>query len=197
MGRSSHRVLKSGQDPSGLGRWAWTLFAGRNNTKLRVISGYRPNPDPTDSTGSVYSQQERHLRSIKDDRNPRRAFVKDLYKELLAWSAEGNLFLIGLDANDNIRTGDVNAMLRSLGIVDVHHKQHPHLLPTATCNKNTQPIPVDGIWASPSLDCVAAGYYGFGELVMGKTDHRMIWADFSYESVLGFQPPMPVYSQHQ
>ena len=123
--------------------------------------------------------------------------MKDLHKELLSWSAEGNLFLIEIDANDNIRTGDVNAMLRSLGIVDVHHKQHPHLTPTDTCNKNNQPIPVDGIWASPSLDCVAAGYYGFGKLVMGKTDHRMIWADFSYESILGFQPPMSVYTTPQ
>ena len=197
VGPTCHRVLKSGEDPSGLGRWTWTLFAGKNGRKLRVISGYRPNPDSSDSTGSVYSQQERYLRSIRDDRNPRRAFVKDLHTALLAWSNEGNLFLIGLDANDNIRTGDVNAMLRTLGLVDVHHTQHPHLPPAATCNKNQQSIPVDGIWASPSLDCVAAGYYGFGELVMGKTDHRMIWADFSYESTLGFQPPTPLYSTPQ
>jgi hypothetical protein len=197
LGPSSHRVLESGADPSGLGRWVWTLFAGRNNTKLRVLSGYRPNPDSSDSTGSVYSQHERYLRSIKDDRNPRRAFIKDLQKALIAWSTEGNLFLIGLDANDNVRTGDVTAMLRNLGLIDVHHTQHPHLPPVATCHKNHQNIPVDGIWASPSLDCVAAGYYGFGELLMGKSDHRMIWADFSYESILGFQPPKPVYTPPQ
>ena len=71
MGPSSHRVLASGSDESGLGRWVWTLLQGRNQTKLRVISGYRPNPDPSDRTGSVYSQHERYLTSIKDDRNPR------------------------------------------------------------------------------------------------------------------------------
>jgi hypothetical protein len=173
------------------------LFAGKNGIQLRVISGYRPNPDSSDGTGSVYSQQERRLRFIKDDRNPRRAFVQDLKKDLEAWQTEGNLIIIGLDANDNIRTGDVNAMLRSKGLLDVHAVRHPHLPPTATCNKNTQEIPVDGIWASPSLDCTSAGYYGFGELIIGKTDHRMIWADFSYESALGFEPPPIPYKAPQ
>ena len=88
-------------------------------------------------------------------------------------------------------------MLRQSGLVDVHHSKHPYLSTVSTCNKNTQNIPVDGIWASPSLDCVAAGYYGYGELTMGKTDHRMIWADFSYESVFGFKPPEPEYNAPQ
>ena len=193
MGPCSHRVISSGKDKSGLGRWVWTLFAGKNQTKLRIISGYRPNPDSSDKTGSVYSQHERHLRSIHDDRNPRRAFSADLKDALETWKNEGNLVIIGMDANDNVRTGDVNAMLRSLGLVNTHHSQHPHLPAASTCNKNNQSIPVDRIWASPSLECCAAGYYGFGELLMGKTDHRMIWADFSYSSVFGFKPPDPTY----
>jgi hypothetical protein len=49
-----------------------------------------------------------------------------------------NLIIIGLDANDNVRTGPVNAMLRSRGLVEVHSAQHPHLAPRATCNKNTR-----------------------------------------------------------
>ena len=197
MGPCSHRATASGKDTSGLGCWVWTLFAGRNQTKLRIISRYRPNPDVANRTGLVYYQHERYLRSIQDDRNPRRAFVSDLKKELEKWSNEGNLFIIGIDANDNVRTGDVNAMLRSIGLVDVHHSQHPHLQPASTCNKNTQSVPVDGIWASPSIECQAAGYYGFGKLVMEKTDHRMIWADFSYESVFGFKTPEPAYRAPQ
>jgi hypothetical protein len=109
----------------------------------------------------------------------------------------GDLLIIGMDANDNVRTGDVNKMLRTKGLLDVHAAQHPHLATQVTCNKNTQGIPVDGIWASPSLDCIAGGYLGFGKLLMGKTDHRAIWADFSYESALGFTPPEPVYKAPQ
>jgi hypothetical protein len=196
-GPSSHRAISSGADPTGLGRWVWTLFAGKNGIQLRVISGYRPNPDHSDRPGSVYSQHERFLRTKKDDRNPRRAFIKDLEEQLDKWMAAGNLIIIGLDANDNVRTGDVNAMLCSKGLVDVHAHKHPHLPAVSTCNKNHRNIPVDGIWASPSLECTAAGYYGYGELVMGKTDHRLLWADFTSESALGFQPPTPVYKQPQ
>jgi hypothetical protein len=110
---------------------------------------------------------------------------------------EGNLIIIGLDANDNVRTGEVNAMLRNRGLQDIHATQHPQLATEATCNKNTQAIPVDGIWTSPSVECLSAGYLGFGEIIIGKTDHRMIWADFSYESILGFQPPEPSYRPPQ
>jgi hypothetical protein len=192
-GACSHCALSSGADASSLGRWVWTLFLGKNDTRLRVISGYRPNPDTQDHTGSVYSQQERRLRTLKDNRNPFRAFIKDLEKQLELWIQAGNLLIIGLDANDNVRTGDVTMMLRTKGLLNIHHAQRPHLPPEATCNKNTKAVPVDGIWASPSLHCTAAGSYGFGELVIGKTDHHMIWADFSYKSALRFQPPTPSY----
>jgi hypothetical protein len=196
-GACSHRAIESGADESGLGRWVWTLFAGKNQTRLRVITGYRPNPDCTDRPGSVFSQQERRLRALGDFRNPRRAFIKDLENKLDEWMTEGNLILIGMDANDNVRTGDVNYMLRTKGLIDVHADKHPHLSTEATCNKNTQDIPVDGIWASPSLHCTAAGYLGFGEVIIGKTDHRMLYADFSYESTFGFQPPEPSYKTPQ
>jgi hypothetical protein len=110
---------------------------------------------------------------------------------------EGNLIIIGLDANGNVCTGKVNVMLRNRGLLDIHVVQHLHLTTGTTCNKNTQAIPVNGIWTSPSLECSAAGYYGFGELIIGKTDHQILWADFSYESVLGFQPPEPSYQAPQ
>jgi hypothetical protein len=105
----------------------------------------------------------------------------------------GNLIIIGLDVNDNVRTGAVNAMLRSRGLLDVHSAQHPHLTPRVTCNKNTQDIPINGIWASPSLNCSSAGYLGFSKIIIGKTDHCLIWADYTYKSALGFQPPEPNY----
>ena len=105
----------------------------------------------------------------------------------------GERLIIGLDANNNVRTGEVNAMMRSKGLIEIHASQHPDLPPESTCDKNSQDIPIDGIWCSPSLECTAAGYLAFGEVAVGKTDHRLIWADFTYESALGHQPPPPVY----
>ena len=66
-GACSHRATKSGADETGLVRWVWTLYAGKHKTTLRVISGYRPNPDSSDSPGSVYSQQESCLGSNKQE----------------------------------------------------------------------------------------------------------------------------------
>jgi hypothetical protein len=43
------------------------------------------------------------------------------------------------------------------------------------------------------MDCLSAGYYGVGELLIGKMDLCMIRADFSYQSTLGFQPPKTRY----
>jgi hypothetical protein len=57
-GACSHRAMASGTDLSGMGRWVWTLFSGQNNIKLRLISGYRPNPDSNNRPGTVFSQQE-------------------------------------------------------------------------------------------------------------------------------------------
>jgi hypothetical protein len=105
----------------------------------------------------------------------------------------GNLIFTGPDANNNVSTGPVNAMLRTRGLVEVHPTQHPQLPPRATCTKNTQDISVNGIWAPPSLDCPSAGYLEFGEIIIGKTDHCLIWANFTYESALGFLPPEPSY----
>jgi hypothetical protein len=140
-GAFSHQADKSGADETGLGCWVWTLFAGKNNVKLRVISGYRPNPDLSVRPGTVYSQQERYLQTINDFRDPRRAFIKDLEAKLEQWITEGNLIVIGIDTNDNVRTGDVNAMMRNKGLIEVHSQRHPQLPRASTCNKTTRISP--------------------------------------------------------
>ena len=38
----STKVEGSGRDPTGLGRWIWTHFGGKNGMKLRVFTVYRP-----------------------------------------------------------------------------------------------------------------------------------------------------------
>jgi hypothetical protein len=40
-------------------------------------------------------------------------------------------------------------------------------------------------------------YYAFEEIVIGKTDHRMLWANFTYQSAPGFQPCKPSYTTPQ
>ena len=42
MYEAAHQLNKSGRDPSGLGRWAWSTYQGKNNKILRIIVLYRP-----------------------------------------------------------------------------------------------------------------------------------------------------------
>jgi len=38
----SHRVMHSGGDASGLGRWSWVRLRGKEGASVRIISAYRP-----------------------------------------------------------------------------------------------------------------------------------------------------------
>jgi hypothetical protein len=58
----THRVLKSGTDPTRLGRWSWIQFQGKQGMRLRVEMIYRP----VESAGvlSTYQQHLRYYRSL-------------------------------------------------------------------------------------------------------------------------------------
>jgi hypothetical protein len=40
LNKSSHRVISKGIDTTGLGRWRWTRYHGKNNLTLRIIVAY-------------------------------------------------------------------------------------------------------------------------------------------------------------
>jgi hypothetical protein len=40
-GQAAFRVMESGRDPTRLGRWVWTLYRGKGNRRLRVVTAYR------------------------------------------------------------------------------------------------------------------------------------------------------------
>ena len=80
-GEAALRLQKSGENPRGLGRWVWQKFLGKNNTKLRVITAYRPNPSPGPFT--VYAQHRRLFNEInKKDWEPCQQMLIDLKKHI-------------------------------------------------------------------------------------------------------------------
>jgi hypothetical protein len=185
----SHRVISAGHDPSDLDRWTWTLFRGQHGIRVRMITGYRPCMDYSDKPGSVYSQHEYYLNKKKDSRDPRLAFYEDLDLDVRVWLAAGDLIIIGLDANENVRQGTTAQYMDKWGLKDVHECTHPHLSPVATQNTNHNNIPVDVLWCSPGLPITAAGMTGFGALSIDSVDHRMLWVDIPHEFLFGFNPP--------
>jgi hypothetical protein len=39
---TAHGVKDTDRDSTGLGRWAWTRYRGREGVTLRIVTGYRP-----------------------------------------------------------------------------------------------------------------------------------------------------------
>jgi hypothetical protein len=185
---TSNWVKAKGEDSHGLGRWTWALLSGRRGMKARFISGYRPVTDSSNKTATVFSQHEQYFYDHGNQRNPRQAFLEDLATQITKWKAEGNLIILGIDLNDHTWTSEAAQTIESWGLINIHMTHHPELPEEATCNKNWSNVPIDGIWCSPAIDIVSAGMSGFG-YDLGKTGHRMLWADFTVDSLFGYRPP--------
>ena len=194
QGTLAHRAISSGQDNTGLGRWVWTRFIGKNGTHLRSISGYRPvSGAHSDGPFQVANQHETYFLAHDDDRPARVAFLEDLDVEIHKWLDMGDSIILSLDANEFVRSNDLLRYIRRWRLIDAHHYRFPHASTVATCSKNRRNIPIDGIWISSSIDVTACGYSGFGEYTIGSSDHRLLWIDVSAVSCLGLQPPKPTY----
>jgi hypothetical protein len=45
-GKLVHNIGKKGVDETGLGRWCWMQFVGKNSNSTRIISDYAPHQPP-------------------------------------------------------------------------------------------------------------------------------------------------------
>ena len=73
------RVISTGGDDAGLGRWVWVRFRGKNKTFARIISVYQPHKGSTKlHPKSVYRQQQRYWLDNDSDVCPLVHFQDDL-----------------------------------------------------------------------------------------------------------------------
>ena len=90
---------------------------------------------------------------------------------------------LGIDANEDIRYGDVDTLIESLSMTEAIRNQHSARSPPATYNRNYQRQPIDGLWVSDELEILRSGYTEFGGSV--PSDHRSLWIDFHYTEIFG------------
>jgi hypothetical protein len=137
----SYRAIKRGIDPTGLGRWAWVLLEGKQHCRTRVITVYRPCNSK--GPGTVNQQHQRHFRLSKRTVAPRQALLDDLFTAATAWKQHGDHLAITMDANNDVRTGHVTELFRSLDMKEAildHHKScspQPHSIRTPTEFRST------------------------------------------------------------
>jgi hypothetical protein len=156
---------------------------------LTIISAYHPNP-PSAGVMGVYAQHCKYFNSINRDICPREAFIIDLTEEITKFKATGDHLVVMLDGNEDMRRGDIHRHFTNLQLREVILQKHGMQAPS-TYRRNTKDIPIDGIWATYSLDITAGGYFAFDEVVVGM-DHRTLWIDISYNSAFGYESTAPM-----
>jgi hypothetical protein len=181
----ANRIISTGRDPTNLGRWTWIRIQGKEGHTTRIATTYRPWESPGAST--VFHQQARGLSKKGDHRNPIDALKKDLAAAISEWKEAGDHIIIGMDANEDVRTGDINTLFEGLGLREAILDKHKDKSPPATQNRNTKRQPIDGIWVSACISISAGGYLAFGDAC--PSDHRMLWIEIQYSIAFGQRSP--------
>ena len=188
-GNAAGRVIRSGHDRSGLGRWSWLELRGYDGKSVIVVSAYRPVYNPF-RTGSVWSQHKTYFDSQRPPilGDPRDLFLQDLVAELQPLHDAGSQIIICMDSNETSLKQENNiieAKLKVLGLVDVVLSNHRQAQAPPTTNgftDLTQAGPVDTIMA-PSAICseCECGYLPFQAL----SNHRGVYSDFNEIQLFG------------
>ena len=187
INKAAHRIIESGRDPSGLGRWSWTLYRGKHNMTLRVICAYRPCIPSSAGVQTTFVQHQRVFNAQGLDRNPRQAILDDLGVAINQWQEEGDQIVLLMDCNADVKGSEIQDWIHNLELSDSITSRHSFEAQTATYQRGNNII--DGIFTSHSIEIKQCGYLPFGFF---PSDHRGLWIDINYQKAFGFITDMSV-----
>lgn len=190
-------------DPRQLGRWVEQTFQGKDGKRLTIITAYRPNYKGNTGPFTVYRQHRDHYNFLTkeaeeandtepmDFDEPRQQMLKDLADRFEEIHEAGNLAILLMDCNEDIRSNTMQQFLLQSSLKEVILSRHGRTQAPGTHIHGNKPI--DGIFVSHSIQVIACGYTSFDEGVQGRRpDHRCAWMDIAMKSALGYQiPPIP------
>jgi hypothetical protein len=171
--------LVAGKSGDELGRWSSTKLRGTGNTYLRIIAAYRCVRNIYGPL-SVWNQQ-RYLFDInKWDADPIEKFDADLREFIGKCISDGEQVIVGIDVNEDIRSGKFQKMMNEIGFTEIMTFAHGLDLPP-TYSRGSAPI--DAIFVSANLLGSQCGY------APSPTDHRVLWVDIPCKVALGRSSP--------
>jgi hypothetical protein len=179
INKGAYRVMETGKDLRGLGRWAWTRYRGRNGVSPRVVTVYQPVRNRT-GVLSVWNQQKSYFETIQEDRCPREMFVHNLAAETKTWLEAGDQLVIGGDINKDVMTCGLTGKLHHMGMIEILTTTHGTEGPS-TYNRGLTPI--DGIYVSSTLQGLRCGYNKF------VWDHILLWIEIPLTVANGHNVP--------
>ena len=112
-------MASKGSDPTKLGLWTWVRIEGKAGKSTVFVSAYRPCKNTT-SMDTVWNQHVQYYPDEREIEEPdvRALFLVDLCKTLAYLWDFSHHVVLGMDANDDVRDGDVSAALAEIGIVE-------------------------------------------------------------------------------
>jgi hypothetical protein len=118
----SSRVLTKESDPSGMGCWSYQTLAGRKNSKIMIITGYRCVQNSSGDT-SIWNQEKIFMRDrqSRQSPHPRKQFIKDLITFINDKRSVNHDIMLNLDANENLgkEMQGISKLMRECGLVDL------------------------------------------------------------------------------
>ena len=88
-----------------------------------------------------------------------------------------DIVILGVDNNSDVRISALAMGLEDLGLRDVSLSLHAPALSPATQNTNTNRVPIDATWFTPSVKVTRDGYCPFYGASTMASDHRMMWVE--------------------
>jgi len=201
--RWTSRVIKSGMDPYGFGRWSYVILRGKQDINICVVTAYQVCADKYKGPKTAYQQQKRQLsamfRQVNKvvDPDPNRQFILDLQSWISYIQVDGTQVILSLDNNDELNpasgqvvklsfnptilttntqhNGTLDTLIRSTGLADVlgHHHPSPHY--PATYNRGQKRIDLILVSASLLPSMKRSGILPYHSLFQG--DHRPCYID--------------------
>jgi hypothetical protein len=144
----SMRVIKVGEDDSGLGRWSYVTMEGQGSRKATFITAYRICQGAMKGTSTSCRQQSRVLNEQEMKRGQqasdidvaflRKKCVEDLILFIQSLKAAGHAVVLGIDANETpeastakdgqAKAGSISYLFEQTElseVFDLHHNQVP------------------------------------------------------------------------
>jgi hypothetical protein len=156
MGRFSAKVVESGVNPSGLGRWSW-LKVGSGDKRTRIVMAYQlSGSKSTNSAGTtVREQHKRYFEARGNLRSTRTIFFEQLIAQLIVWKHTNSNIVLLADFNENVYSGRFSKCLLQQDLMlseQCLQCTGIHIPPTFRDGT----IPIDAIFATAGIECVNA-----------------------------------------
>jgi hypothetical protein len=172
FGELAQRVIDTGTDSRGLGRYSWMLLRGRSGHRARLITIYVPCKSSRFGQSTVMAQHRRHFAPQGlSHLCPRQILLDDLRLLLCGWRQQGERLLVFIDANEDVRKGPFQSLFTGPGL----HMQDLTLLKHGSLPTTHRRgcLPIDACFATPDVTADSATFRAF---FSSPGDHRMgVW----------------------